>query len=336
MSPTDAVARALSKGPRGGVFFLHGEEEYLKEEAAAAIVAAHLDAGTRDFNYDQLRAGDVEPETLASILQTPPMMADWRVVVVRDTQAIATQAQLRAVIEDVVAQPPADLALVLIATLPSRSRAQVWERIKRETAAFEFAQLSATDVPGWLIERAQQSGVELEIAAARALAGAIGPELGVLTQELGKLIGYVGDRKRIATEDVAAIVGSVPRQNRWDWFDLVGAREFRDARAGLQVLLDENESGVGLVIGLGTHFLRLALAARGGERALGESLPPHQRWLAQRLAKQARHWHPDALDRALADLLRADRLLKSASLDQRQIMEELLLRLQQRAHKAAA
>ncbi len=336
VSSTDAIARALKKGARGGVFFLHGEEDHLKEEAAGAIVAAHLDPATSDFNYDQLRASDTDPETLASILQTPPMMAAWRVVVVRDVQVIAQQARMRAVIEDAVAKPPADVVLILLANLPDRSRAQVWERLKRATTAIEFPPLAAADVPGWLIDRAGSQDVELETAAARALAAAIGTQLGVLTQELAKLIDYVGERRRITAADVAAVVGSVPRQNRWDWFDLVGDGRFREARTGLYVLLDENESGVGLVIGLGSHFLRLAIAARGGERALGEALPPHQRWLAQRLARQARTWHPDALDRALGDLLRADRLLKSASLDERQILEELLLRLQQRAQKAAA
>ena len=102
----DAVARSLSKGPGGGVFFLFGDEEYLKEETASAVVAAHLDPATRDFNYDQLRASDVEPETLASIVATPPMMAEWRVVVVRDVQAIATQPRLRTVIEELVDRPP--------------------------------------------------------------------------------------------------------------------------------------------------------------------------------------------------------------------------------------
>jgi len=332
----DAVARSLSKGPGGGVFFLFGDEEYSKEETANAIVAAHLDPATRDFNYDQLRASDVDAETLASILATPPMMAEWRVVVVRDVQVIATQARLRSVIEDVVDRPPAETVVVLLASLPERSKAQVWEKLKKKATSVEFAPLAAADIPGWLIAHAEERGVELETGAARALSGAIGDGLGVLTQELAKLIDYVGERKRITKGDVAELVDRIPRQNRWDWFDLVSDGRFPEARAGLHVLLDESESGVGLVIGLGTQFLRLAIAARGGERALGEVLPPHQRWLGKRLVKQARGWHPDALDRALADLLRADRLLKSASLDDRQIMEELLLRLQQRAQKAAA
>jgi DNA polymerase-3 subunit delta len=332
----DVVARTLAKGPRGGVFFLSGEEEYLKEEAVATIVAAHLDATTRDFNYDQLRASDVEPETFASIVQTPPMMAEWRVVVLRDAQAIATQARLRTAVEEIVEQPPQGLVLILAATLPDRSRAQIWDRLRKATTSFDFEALSAADVPGWLIERAGEDGIELEPAAARALASAIGTGLGVLTQELAKLVGYVGDRRRVTVDDVAAAVGSVPRQNRWDWFDLVGDARFAEARAGMHVLLDANESGVGLVIGLGTHVLRLAIAAHGGESALGSALPPHQRWLARRLGAQARKWSPTALDHALDDLLRADRLLKSASLDERQIMEELLLRLQQRAQRAAA
>ena len=59
-----------------------------------------------------------------------------------------------------------------------------------------------------------------------------------------------------------------------------------------------------------------------------------------RLADEICLFVPEELLRSTIDerdlSLRADRLLKSASLDERQIMEELLLRLQQRAHKVAA
>jgi DNA polymerase-3 subunit delta len=224
--------------------------------------------------------------------------------------------------------------LILVATLPDRTKAAFYERLRKETIAVEFPQLASGDLPGWLIERAQERGIELPMAAARALA-ATGSDLGVLVQEVAKLSDYIGDRKRVTIDDVTAIVGSVPRQNRWDWFDLVGDARFREARAALTVLFDANESGVGLVIGLGTHFLRLGIAAAGGERALGEALPPHQRWLAARIAKQARRWTPESVEDAIDDLLRADRLLKSSSLTERQIMEELLLRLEQRTRRAA-
>lgn len=329
------LTRRLEKGAPGGVFFLFGEEEFLKEEAAAAITAAHLDPATRDFNYDQLRGADLEPETLASIANTPPMMAEWRVVVVREAQALAANARARAAVESLIGRPIPGLALVFVATLPEKTKAQFYEKLKRAAVAVSFPQLSRADLPGWLIDRARTGGVELETGAARALA-ATGGELGVLVQELGKLRDYAGERKRITKDDVAAVSGGVPRQNRWDWFDLVGDANFREARATLPILLEAGESGVGLVIGLGTHFLRLGVAAAGGQGALGSALPPHQRWLAGRIAKQARRWSTEDVEDAIDDLLRADRLLKSASLTDRQILEELLLRMEQRSNRQAA
>jgi DNA polymerase-3 subunit delta len=335
LTSPDRLTKALASGQRGGVFFLFGEEEYLKEEAAAAITAAHLDPATRDFNYDQLRGGDVEPETLASVVNTPPMMAEWRVVVLREAQALATNTRARSAVDALLDRPIPGLALVLVATLPDKSKAQFYERLKKDATAIEFPPLAGSDLPEFLIDRAEHAGITLDTAAARALA-ATGSELGVLVQEIAKLADYVGDRKRVTKDDVAAIVGSVPRQNRWDWFDLIGDTRFAEARTGLPILLEQGESGVGLVIGLGTHFLRLAIAAAGGERALNAALPPYQRWLAGRIAKQARRWHAESAQDAIDDLLRADRLLKSCSLDERQILEEMLLRMEQRATRQAA
>ena len=331
LTSPDALVRSLQSGQRGGVYFLFGEEEHLKDEAATAIVAAHLDPATRDFNYDQLRGTDVTPETLASIAATPPMMAEYRVVVVRDAQALAAGARTRGVIEDLLDHPVPGLAIVLLATLPDKSKGAIYDRLKKEAIAAAFPLLAQSDVPGWLIARAKQDGYELELDAARAMASAIGAELGVLLQELKKLYEFTQTRKRITIEDVQAAVGGVPRQNRWEWFDMLGERRFAEARQSLDVLLDAGETGVGLVIGIGTHFLRLAILATGGEKALEQALPPYQRWLANRLSKQARRWKPQELDSALDDLLRADRLLKSTNLGDHAVLEELILRMQANA-----
>lgn len=324
----DHLSRLLDKGERGGIFFLFGSEEFLKEEAVTRIVEAHLDPATREFNLDQIDATTGNVDSLASILQTPPMLAEWRVVVVRAVQALAGVPRARAVIEQLLERNAAGLVVILSGQIPDRSKAQFYEVLKRKARAIEFAPLTGGDLPGWLMDRAQQSGVELVPEAARALAAAVGSEIGTLERELAKLQDFVGARRRIELADVETAVGKVTHQDRWEWFDLVGSGRIPEARAAIPALFDARESGVGLVLGLGTHFIRLALAATGGENALQRELPPHQRWLAGRLARQARNWTAAALNRALADLLRADRLLKSASLAEEQIIDELLLRLQ--------
>src|SRR5687768_11518176 len=104
------VRRFLQKHGRGGVFFVHGEDEFRKDEAVRALMDAHLDAGTRDFNLDVLRASEVDGERLASVLATPPMMAEWRVVVVREVESLASSPRTRELLTALAAAPPPGLA----------------------------------------------------------------------------------------------------------------------------------------------------------------------------------------------------------------------------------
>jgi DNA polymerase III subunit delta len=316
----------LRDGPPAAAIFLHGDEEFLREEATAEVLAIVLDPATRDFNLDQLRGSDTDPETLASTLATPPMMATYRVVLVREAQGLSPKA--REAVEGFVAKPSPGAVLILSGTIPSGSKAKFYGTLKKQALSVELAALDAGDLPGWVVTRGREvHRMEVQMDAARAIAAAIGPQLGILSRELEKVAAYVGDRNTVTVDDVRAVGGYIPRVDRWEWFDSVGDRRFSEAVSKLPDLLDSGESGVGLVIGLGSHLLKVGLLAGGGREALERHLRPHQRWLANRLHPQARKWTPEGVDRALEELLRTDRLLKSASLSDRQAMEELLLRL---------
>jgi len=317
-----------ASGETGGAFFLHGKDEFRKEETARDLVERHLDSATRDFNFDRYRGGELEIETLASTLATPPMMAEWRVVVLRETEALAQSSRAREVVLDAVKSPPPGLAFIMLATIPERSSARFYKDLKKLARSTEFPEISGSDVPGWLIVRAEERfGLTLEEDAARALGAAIGSDLGILAQELDKLAEMVGDAETITLADVEAAGTRLPKQDRWGWFDMVGERRFEEALEGLPVLLQQRgESGVGLVIGLSRHLLRLGVAAEGGKGAVEELLPPHIRgWLGSKLAGQARGWSADGIENALVGLRQVDRLLKSSSVSEETILEKWLL-----------
>jgi DNA polymerase-3 subunit delta len=318
--------RTLRDRVAGGAFFFFGDEDYLREEAVAKVVAAYLDPATRDFNFDQLRGGDVTADDLASIVATPPMMAEHRVVVVRDAQGLSVKA--REVVEAVAKSTDPGLILVLSAVIPGGSKAKFYDELKKHAVSVEYGQLSQDDAPGWVMETAREElGVEVDPEAARALVGGIGVDLGTLGSELRKLAAYAQDRKRVTLDDVRAVGGIIPRQDRWAWFDMISERRFREALETLPILLESGENGVGLVIGMGGQLLKVALVCAGGQQALERELKPFQKWMARRIVPVARKWTLPEVDQALAELLRTDRLLKSASLSDRQALEELLLRM---------
>jgi DNA polymerase-3 subunit delta len=318
--------RTLRDRVAGGAFFFYGDEDFLREQAVDQVVAAYLDPATRDFNFDQLRGSDVTADDLASIVATPPMMAEHRVVVVRDAQGLSVKA--REVVEAVSKAPDPGLILVVSASIPSASKAKFYDELKKRAVSVEYGQLSQDDAPGWVMETAREElGVEVDPEAARALVGGIGVDLGHLGSELRKLAAYAQDRKRVTLDDVRAVGGIIPRQDRWAWFDMISERRFREALETLPVLLESGENGVGLVIGMGGQLLKVALVCAGGQQALERELKPFQKWMARRIVPVARKWTLPEVDQALAELLRTDRLLKSASLNDRQAIEELLLRL---------
>ena len=324
---TDRLPAALSGVELGGGFFLDGDDEFRKEEAARALANLHLEPGTRDFNFDHLRGSEVELETLASRLATPPMMAEWRVVLLRETEALARSSKARELLVDAVREPPPGLACILVASTGG-SGARFYKDLKRHAATLDFDPISENDVPGWLLERAEQRhGLEMEEEAARALGAAVGTNLGVLAQELDKLASLVGEEGPIRLADVEAAGTRLPEQDRWRWFDLVGERNFAEAVDGLGTLLrQQGESGVGLTIGLGRHLLRIGAAAEGGRQAVEQLLPGRLRgWLAPKLASQARGWSVADVEEALTGLRRVDRLLKSSSFAEEHLLEEWLL-----------
>ncbi|MGW8266304.1 MAG: DNA polymerase III subunit delta [Longimicrobiales bacterium] len=321
----------LSDRDKGGAFFLFGDDAFRKEEAGRALAKWHLDPETRDFNFDPLRGSEVEVESLASVLATPPMMAEWRVVLLREVEGLAGSSRARDTLLAVAKKPPPGLALIMSATIPRESRAKFYRELKRASRSVEFPEVGANDVPAWLVEwTADSHGLEMTEEAARALGGAVGTDLGVLAKEVEKLASLVDPGAPITLAAVKSAVTNVPTQDRWEWMDLVGHREFEKALKGLPVLLTQGESGVYLTMGLATHLLRLGVARTGGKVELENSLPHHQKWLSNRLMQQAKRWSVSDLRSALRGLKTVDRVLKSTSLPEDHVLEAWLLGMMQR------
>ncbi len=318
--------RALGGGHGGGVFYLHGQDDFRKREAAREIAEAHLDPATRDFNFDVMHGAELDVRDFASVLATPPMMAEWRVVLVHDAEALASLPTARKLVLDIAASPPQGLALILAATQPARSRARFYRDIARAARSLEFRPVRANDLPGFLISWCHdRHGAEMNEDAARALAAAVGSDLGVLAQEVAKLVAMTPRGRPITVETVGEGGIRVSRLDPWRWFDMVGGRDFAAANAALGELFLRGESGVFLVMGLATHFLRLGLVLDRGLAGLQAALPPHQRWIARRIQGQSRGWNRESLDAALLGLRRVDRLMKASALPHHHLLEEWLL-----------
>jgi DNA polymerase-3 subunit delta len=326
----DAFRRALKKGEIAPAYYFHGPEELLKDDALRDLLAAAVDEGTRDFNLDRRRAGDLTLDDFSTLVLTPPMMAARRAVVLTDVEVLQQRrprAQaVRAALMGYLAQPGPETVLVLVQSGDEK----VDPELVRAATAVAFIPLRPDKLAKWIRHRAEREGVALDDDGARLLHAAVGDDLAQLAAELAKLRGAVGERAATAG-DVADLVGVRRGETVPDFVDAVTARRFHDATGMLRHLLDgPGNSGVRLVSSLGTSLVGLALARamldRGGSpgsvarellSAMQAARPMNVRvWRdeAERWARDAAGWTAEELDAALALLLTADRRLKGTSL----------------------
>ena len=326
----DQLSARLAQGKLGGSYFLETEDAFLRDEAIARLVEVHLEGGSPDFDLDQLSGDEADAAGLAARLETPPMISRFRVVVIRSAQGLTPSA--RSVLEDAVQRRVSNRVLIIAAEVPRGSKAKFYDLLRRNCRTVSLATPGPSELPGWLAKRARSvHGVELEMPAAQLLATGVGGRLGVLAQELQKLADFVAPATRIDLEQVRAAVGALPQVDRWQWIDKVVERRIGEAVSELPALLDSAESAVGLIGAVAEALIRVGLA-RGGPGALTEVLKRdgsyrNLSWKVRIYAQQARGWTEEGLASALAELLRADRLIKSGGLSDRAALEEALLRI---------
>src|SRR4051812_39989631 len=243
-------------------YFLYGEDDFLKEDALRHLIDAAVDPATRDFNLDQRKGGEVSAESLGSLLSMPPMMAERRVVVVRDVTSLRKDA--RALLDKHLAAPTPDLLIVLASLADSKAD----KSLEALEGAVECKPLSGAQLPKWIAARAQRLGMSITPSAIELLQSAAGADLSQLSVELDKLAAYSAGRE-IDEQAVAAVVGVQRDETVGRLLDAIAQRDAATAVSLISGVLDQPKtSAVQVVMALATQMLALAVGhARGFARS---------------------------------------------------------------------
>lgn len=333
-----ALHAALKKRVFDPVYLFFGDEEFLKDASVRELIDATVDSATRDFNLEQRRGSELDPEALDSLLSMPPMLADRRVVVIRDIDKLKKDARL--LLGRYLARPSADTILVLVAPAGAKADREIAER----STMVEFAPLTGDRLSKWIAYHARTHlGHSITDAASSLLLETVGPDLTQLAVELEKLASFTSEV--IDDAAVSAVVGVRRGESVGDLLDAVAAKDAASALALLPgVLQQPKTNAVSIVMNLTTQTLAIAYGvaarARGTPaRALfneymmllrDSGAYPGRPW-GEAISAWSKHtdrWDTEDLDTALDVLLAADVALKETRLSSdEQLLVTLVLTL---------
>jgi len=312
------------------LYFFYGEERLLIDELQSLFLKKALEPHERDFNQDIVYGAEAEATSVLALCASYPVMAQRRVVVVRDfdklkeNQLFSTYAQ----------NPNPHAVVLLVCGDRPNLTMKPYRALKDKAASAEFKPLYERQIPGWIKKRIEASGYQIEPSAVQMLAEYVGTNLQSIATEIEKLITYVGHKEKITDSDVVQASGQIRGFSVFELQRAVGEGRYSDSmritERMLQKASNTRSESLMIVAVLTGYFnklwkLTVCQAKRMSEKAMAQRIGVPFFFIKQYLSS-LNVFNITAIERAFEVLLAADYELKGGSSRDSRLVLTLMLR----------
>lgn len=224
------IIEDVRKGVFAPIYLLMGDEPYYPDMVCDAIAANALGDDERDFNQTVCYGMDTDAATVGADARSYPMMAERRLVVVREAQKLKGLEQLA----DYAAEPMESTVLVLLMHGESADkRRALYKNCMKNGVVLESVAKRDYEMPSWIMSYYTGLGLEIAPDAASLLAEYAGTDLGKIALETEKLMKNLPEGTvAVRVEDIENNVG-VSRQ--YSIFELTKALSERNGPKALRI-----------------------------------------------------------------------------------------------------
>ncbi|HMK21788.1 MAG TPA: DNA polymerase III subunit delta [Terriglobales bacterium] len=330
-----------------------GDEVFFRKRFRDAILQHLVPGDLRDFSLFDFDLADTDLAEILDRVRTPSLMAPFQVFFVRGVKTLygrGSNEEKLAAIEDYCKNPNPDALLVFIAdhiSIPADVRRmdltdkERYERIRETLGQFcgivELARVEESEAVRWVSEYCATREIKIETGGARELVDALGGDMMMISNELEKLILYVGEKKRITLGDVETMVLAAKQRSLYELTDAISSKDRVRALEILDAILstgDGDEAAIGHLYMLAKTFRQMLVILERNvrdQRALwaalwqGFRVPP---FAAEDIIRQARRYKSKReLTGAIRQVAKADLALRSNPPSKRLVLEKLVLDL---------
>ena len=266
-----AISRSLVQDACNGIFkpvyILMGDEPFYPDMVCQAVLDNCIDEFGKDFNETVCYGADVTPDRIITEAREFPMMAERRLIVVKEAQMMKNIEDLA-----VYCQSPLDSTVLVLllhkATVDKRKA--LYKTVQKTGVVLDSPSLRDYEIPGWIQSYYASKGLHIDPQAAALLGESAGTELSTIAVETDKLLKNLPEgATSVSVADVEKNVG-ISRQ--FSVFELTKELSYRRAPQALKIASHLGNSAKFAmpmaVSALYNHFYRIlkdaALLAQGG------------------------------------------------------------------------
>jgi DNA polymerase-3 subunit delta len=308
------LQESLRKKDLYPLYFFYGDETFLIEEALHELIDFALGDSLRDFNLNTFYAADADASEIRDAIETLPMMAATRVVVLKEAQDFKDKEweQLMPIIEN----PVESTTLICLANKLDKRKKHT-KRFLDAGVVVEFKRPFENQIPDWIAKLARKQSLQVNREVVELLHQLIGNNLSDVQSELLKLSQYMGERQMVTPDDILAVISHVKIDSVFDLTSAIGDNDRARALDCLVNLLDHGQSEVGVLALISRHMRILKLVGdgqreglTGGKLAARAGVSPY---FLKQYSEQVHLWSGKKIEKTFQALLDTDRALKSSA-----------------------
>lgn len=229
------------------VYLLMGTEPYYPDLVCDEIIKYALTDSERDFNQTVFYGLDTDAGTVASECRSYPMMAERRLVVVKEAQSMKTLEDLATYAADPM---ESTVLVILMHGASADKRRALYKNVQKKGVVLVSDALRDYEMPQWITSFYKSRGLDIEPAAAALLAEYAGTDMSRIMLETEKMQKNLPEGTvRVNAADIEKNVG-ISRQ--FSIFELTKALSYMKAEKALKIAA---------YIGNGPKFMMLLATA---------------------------------------------------------------------------
>lgn len=309
-------------------YFFCGAEDYLIDVALSKLIEAKVDPASKEFNLDIFYAKEVEGNKIVDTANAYPMMADTRLVIVKNAMELPLTILER--IAKYLEKPSPTAILVLISE-KADLRKKIVSRIKSNSCFVEFKPLYDRQIPPWIRDYLHEKGYEISQEAVLLLQARIGNHLRNLVNELEKIMVNLDGKKKIGAEDVENIAGYSRNFSVFELNDAIGYKDLKKSLAILTRMLESGEAPTGVLAMISRHFMNLAKLKGAVQQNKSQkeiaAITGIPSFFVEKSKRMAENFSLTQLEVIFEALLHTDEILKTSRQPPQLALQSLLVRI---------
>lgn len=323
----------------GRVWAIFGEEEYYRQQIAAAIPEAIFAQVASEDRMISIFDKDTNMRDLETAINTYPFFCANSLIILRDEKLLGSKnesenkKQQLDKLATILADVP-EYCTVLVNASKLDKRTKLYKTIKKEGLVCECQSIRPYELGTWLDAQAEHYGARWQRDAMGVIMEYLAPvekaPLQLLHQEIAKLAIYAGERRNWTRDDVEAIFSALPEASNFALLNFIAERNLPEA---LQLLAGEKKKGTNIlpVCALILFKLRqmlqfMELRRQGyGPKEVAAELKLHP-YASKKMQDQCRYFTESKLRTALLDIAQLNVDLRKGGRDYSRL-EEILLQL---------